>query len=224
LAKSAIPSRILAKILSVFFHQLYHQFAWSYDFIANLVSLGRWQQWVTTTLPYLGETPVLELGHGPGHLQKALQTIGVESYGLDESKQMGRLAKRRLMRVDCKLLLVNGYAQFMPFPNNVFARIVATFPSEYIYNPDTIAEIRRVLQPGGVLVLVPLAWITGAAWYDRLAAWLFRATYQAPPLSENNLVEQLRRPFTEQHLKVEHNLIDLGASQVLLILAEKPVE
>ena len=222
--KSAVPSRSLAKILSVFFHLLYHQFAWSYDFIANLVSLGRWQQWINTALPYLAESPILELGHGPGHLQIALRTKGVLSYGLDESREMGWLAYGRLVRSDNIPLLVSGYAQFMPFPKNTFAQVVATFPSEYIFNPDTVAEIRRVLQPGGVLVLLPLAWITGSSWYDRLAAWLFRATYQAPRHIENHLVEQLCRPFTEQRLNVEHNIIDLGASQVMLILVYKPEE
>ena len=72
--------------------------------------------------------------------------------------------------------------------------------------------------------MLPLAWITGSAWYDRLAAWLFRATYQAPRHIEKQLVEQLCRPFTEQRLEVEHNIIDLGASQVMLILANKPEE
>ena len=31
---------------------------------------------------------------------------------------------------------------------------MSTFPSEYIYDPDTIAEVERVLRPGGRLIVV----------------------------------------------------------------------
>jgi len=57
--------------------------------------------------------------------------------------------------------------------------VAATFPSEYIFEPQTLAEIRRVLRPGGKLVIIPSAWITGQGWLEQLAAELFRVTGQA---------------------------------------------
>jgi ubiquinone/menaquinone biosynthesis C-methylase UbiE len=76
-----------------FFNLLYHQFAWSYDFIASLVSLGNWKRWIITVLPHLEGPRVLELGHGPGHLQRALLNKGINTFGIDESRSMGILSK-----------------------------------------------------------------------------------------------------------------------------------
>ena len=38
--------KLIAHLLRIFFHLLYHPFAWTYDFIAWAVSLGRWKDWV----------------------------------------------------------------------------------------------------------------------------------------------------------------------------------
>lgn len=35
--------------------------------------------------------------------------------------------------------------------------MVSTFPSEYIYDPNTVAEIARVLRPGGRLIVIEAA-------------------------------------------------------------------
>jgi ubiquinone/menaquinone biosynthesis C-methylase UbiE len=217
-------STILTKALAVFFRLLYHQFAWSYDLVAAIVSLGRWRSWVNSVLPYLDASPILELGFGPGHLQANLRQRGRLVCGLDASRWMCGLAVRRVESLGFDAMLVNGYAQFVPFSDACFARIVATFPSEYIFEPATAAEIRRLLQPGGALLVLPLAWITGSAWVDRLAAWLFRATYQAPAHLNESLIENLSKPFKDQGLVVEPRIEDLGTSQVLLILAHKPIE
>jgi hypothetical protein len=75
-----------------------------------------------------------------------------------------------------------------------------------------------------MLVLLPLAWITGSAWYDRLASWLFRATRQTPSRLEPELIEKISQPFAVQGMLAEHKLVDLGTSQVLLILAHKSNE
>jgi len=78
-----------------FFNLLYHPFAWTYDLVAAIVSLGRWQDWLMQAMPYLSGR-VLEIGFGPGHLQVALNEAGMQAFGLDESRQMGRQARRRL--------------------------------------------------------------------------------------------------------------------------------
>ena len=124
--------RLFRSFLGLFFRLLYHPFAWTYDFVAAVVSLGRWQAWVQSVLPYL-KGRVLEIGHGPGHLQISLHAHGFLAVGLDESRQMSRQAASRLRRQGYPVNLARGVAQQLPFQNTSFDTIVATFPSEYIF-------------------------------------------------------------------------------------------
>ncbi len=175
---------LITRLLRTFFHLLYHPFAWTYDAVAAVVSLGAWNDWVNSVLPYLRGPCLLELGFGPGRLQLKLAHRGIAAFGLDASPQMTRLAHRRLRRADFTPRLVNGYAQAVPFPTHTFSQIVATFPLEYIVHPNTLAEIRRLLTVDGELILLPLAWITGEGLLHRLAEALFRLTGQAPPWND----------------------------------------
>src|SRR5207237_1096722 len=131
---------------------------------------------------YLDGPRVLEIGHGPGHLQLAMRQKGLLAFGLDESRQMGRMAFSRLARAGLPATLARGHAQYLPFGAACFDTVAATFPSEYIFDPWTLAEVRRVLRPGGKLIVVPAAWIGGKKFTDRAAAWLFRITRQGGEL------------------------------------------
>ena len=208
----------MRKLLSIFFDLLYHSFAWTYDLVAAVVSLGRWQEWVLQARPYLNGR-VLEIGFGPGHLQVALNEAGMETFGLDESRQMARQAHRRLRRGKYPLRLINGYAHSLPFPGASFDCVAATFPSEYIFEAQTLGEIRRVLRPGGKLVMIPSAWITGQRWLERLAAELFRVTGQAGALEL--VLPGMKRRIAESGFAVRHELVEARGSRVLVVVGEK---
>jgi ubiquinone/menaquinone biosynthesis C-methylase UbiE len=212
-----IVARILTGILRVFFKLLYHQLSWTYDLVAWIVSTGLWNRWVLLTLPYLKGPNILEVGHGPGHLQSALGKNGLRAIGLDESRQMGRLAYGRIVKRGYVPLLASGYAQFMPFPTAHFQQIAATFPSEYIRDPLTIQEIMRVLEPGGQLVILPLAWLTGRRLHARAAAWLSRTTNQAPEWDVRMVM-----PYEQAGFKVKVEFLTEGDSQAVIIIAQKP--
>ncbi len=224
--------RLLAAPLKLFFKLLYHQFAWTYDWVAAIVSLGLWQDWILSIVPFINGGAVLEMGHGPGHLQEALLVLKNSSsqgitqvVGLDASPQMGRQASRRLRKKGLEQHLVNGMGQSLPFASRTFQQVVATFPTEYIMQEDTLQEIWRVLAPGGVLIVVPSAWITGESPLQKAAAWLFRFTGQAPERKDGSLLdERALEPVHKLGFSTDLHWIKLPTSLVLAVTARKAVE
>lgn len=215
-------NRLLEAVLRLFFRLLYYEFAWTYDLVAWLVSLGRWKRWIGTSLPYLDGPRVLELGHGPGHLLIALAHKGVHAIGIDASPHMTQQAARRIRRhlrgeLIGQLHLARAKAPDLPFESSSFDQVIATFPTEYIFQPETLVQIARILRSGGSLVVLPVAWITGRGIFDRLAAGLFHLTGQAPDWDERLLI-----PFTQAGFLVSTQTIDLVDSQVLVIVGKKP--
>lgn len=223
---TSLPQYIFSVLLRAGFHLLYHQFAWSYDLVAATVSLGQWRNWVLAALPYLEGPRVLELGFGRGHLQRALWQRGLEPVGLDESLQMARFAFGELLGLGFGMMLVNGYAQFMPFSDNCFDQVVSTFPSDYISHLQTLSEAQRVLVPGGKLVVIPFAWLTGRGPIHRFLAWAFRITGQAPLQKDAHGFARLTHPFVQAGFQVETQITSLESnkrsSNVLVIIATKP--
>jgi ubiquinone/menaquinone biosynthesis C-methylase UbiE len=211
---------LITRFMRWFFKGLYHPFAFSYDWVAALVSLGHWNDWGRMVLPFLNGTKVLELGHGPGYLQVSLRASGIRSCALDESRQMGRLAKRRLQqRGYAEVNLTCGMAQRLPFMSEYFDSLVSTFPSEYIFDSETLAETRRVLVPGGRLVVLPLAWPA-----SRVLRWIFRVTGEAPAQALEIIEEKLREPFVEAGFRVDIKTIEAQQGVVLIATATKERE
>ncbi len=178
-----MPANALVRLLRFAFRLLYNDFAWTYDLVSWSVSMGQWRAWQRTALPYLYGKRVLEVGHGTGNMLLDLLSLGFKPVGLDLSRQMGRIAGRKLRRVSGTrapaVPLVGGRVEALPFAPASFDSLLATFPTEYIGQPPAIGEFRRVLRPGGAVVCVPSAQITGIGPADRLAAWLFRVTGQS---------------------------------------------
>jgi ubiquinone/menaquinone biosynthesis C-methylase UbiE len=211
--------QIILSALRLFFSLLYHQFAWTYGFVSFTVSLGRWNGCVKSVLPYL-DGRVLEIGYGPGILQQSLNEKRVPAFGLDESHQMAHRASRLLRKKKYPFRLTRGYAHALPFNGNSFDCVVATFPSEYIFDPRTLKEIHRVLTPGGKLVVLPSAWITGTSFIERMAAWLFEITGQTGAIDRS--IISIKSLFSRSGFIVHHEIVEHKGSKVLVIIATRP--
>jgi ubiquinone/menaquinone biosynthesis C-methylase UbiE len=222
-------------ILRRFFYLLYHPFASTYDLVAATVSLGRWKDWVCSVVPFIQGARVLEIGHGPGHLQRVLLSQNLFAVGIDESAQMGRLARRNLLRrstsassqqADCncdytKIKLIRGLGQNLPFPNEFFDSLVATFPADYIFDVTTLEEACRVLIPGGRFVILPGASILGRGFMDRVMALIFRITGETPPNLSEALHERSKGPLSKTGFTVEFHELEIRSSMVLILVATK---
>ena len=214
--------RLISRFMRFFFHHFYHSFAWSYDFVAAVVSIGRWNDWTRTIIPFIQGTNILEIGPGPGYLQRILSNRGLSIFGLDESLQMIRLAKNRLEKADYKTInLARGLAQTLPFPDAKFDSVISTFPSEYISDSKTLSEIRRVLRDDGQFIVLPAAWIVGRKFKDRAAAWLFQITGETPKNILEIVIERFIQPLEQAGFKVESKQIEIRSSIVLILIASK---
>jgi len=226
LDQTGILYRFISSTLKLFFNLLYHQFAWAYDWVAAVVSIGRWKSWIFVVLPYLGNANVLEIGCGPGHLQVAHAPEKGAIFGLDASRQMLRQASHRLAKYNRTNNLVLGKAQFLPYRDQSFPIIVATFPSNYINDPRTLDQVWRVLEDNGALIVLPAAWITGENMLDKFAAWLFKVTDQSPDIELGNLGARFIDHIDgldEIGFHVRCDLVELPASKIFLIRARKVV-
>lgn len=209
-------------VLRLFFHLLYHQLAWSYDLVAAFVSAGKWQTWIKISLRYLEGPRVLELGHGPGHLQVLLHTQGFQPFGLDASRWMARLALNRFRAQRMPHRLVLSRAQQLPFAGFTFDHLVATFPTEFILDPPTLQEAYRVLKPGGSLVIVPFAWHSGLSILEKTLHILFRLTHQAPAVVGKEAARPFECALEDAGFRTRSELIGLPTSNVMVIVAQKP--
>lgn len=109
---------------------------------------------------------VVDLGCGPGHLAAELvEDVGVRGavVGLDREPSMLQAARGRAPAD--RLRLVTADVTAVPIPDGAVDRVVAVQVLEYV--PDVeqaLAEVRRLLKPGGTAVLVDTDW-RSAVWH-----------------------------------------------------------
>lgn len=127
-----------------------------YRFASTVPFAGQWRVWQQLVLPRIVGHDVLELGCGLGDLLADMLAAGYKCYAVEQSPQMVVAARATLKRfaLGTRATVIQGSAQHVPFSDGSFDTIVSTFPSEYIYDSDTIAEVERVLRPGGRLIVI----------------------------------------------------------------------
>ncbi|MBT2469003.1 class I SAM-dependent methyltransferase [Streptomyces sp. ISL-66] len=94
---------------------------------------------------------ILDAGCGSGSLSAALRERGAVVTGIDASAGMLALARRRLG--DVVALHVVDLSDPLPFAEGAFDDVVASLVLHYLEDwGPTLAELRRVLRPGGRLI------------------------------------------------------------------------
>jgi len=202
------------------FRLLYNEMAFTYDSVSWVVSLGEWRTWQRAAIKHLGVPPralVLELAHGTAALQIDLRAAGLDSVAIDFSPYMGRIARRRLLNLHIPPKLARARAQALPFAEGVFPAVVSTFPTDFIVDPATIAEVYRILEPGGRLVFVPNGILTrGGAARQALEA-AYRATGQRSPWPVS-----IEAVFGAAGFSVSQTIEEGKRSMAQVVIAQKP--
>ncbi|MEW5958295.1 MAG: methyltransferase domain-containing protein [Chloroflexota bacterium] len=209
-------------LIKLGFHLLYYQLAWTYEGVAWLVSFGQWPAWRRLALHWMQPGRTLELAFGTGVFFIDMLAAGHRPLGVDLSPYMARQAGRRLRRRNLEPRLSRAQAQALPFPSDYFANVVATFPSDYMLEPATLAEIYRVLrypassQSAGRLIIVAEGQLRGPWPCRPVIDWLYKITNQRslPPAKPLNLL-------AAHHFRARWEIVEHQGARARLLVAEK---
>ncbi len=150
-----------------------------YDAMNRLMTAGLDQRWRRHTVEAVvgpGDR-VLDACCGTGDLAIAAEREGGHVVGLDFSSRMLERARRKSATVEW----VQGDLLALPFDDGAFDAATVGFGVRNVPTlPAALAELRRVLRPGGRLGVLEITQPTGALrpffslWFDRLVPLLGR--------------------------------------------------
>ncbi len=123
----------------------------TYDRVGATLSLGQdplWRRFLVGRLP-ADRGHVLDVASGTGLVAAELLRRGFRVTALDQSAEMLAVARARL---DRRAELVEASAEALPFADGSFDHLTFTYLLRYVDDPGaTLAELARVVRPGGVV-------------------------------------------------------------------------
>ncbi|NNG16684.1 MAG: methyltransferase domain-containing protein [Gemmatimonadales bacterium] len=134
------------------FDRVYTRIGGLYDLAVKLLPV--WRNWIRHALPHITGGRVLEVSFGTGYL--LAQYAGrFETHGLELNARMVTIAKRNLQVRHQSAELLRGTVEDLPYRDAFFDTVVSTMAfSGYPDGARAMSELRRVLRPGGRLVLM----------------------------------------------------------------------
>lgn len=170
-ANAPAPSALKREALELFAPLPRH-----YDRVAAVLSFGqdpRWRRAMVAALDARPNDRVLDVATGTGMVAQALVSrYGCAVVGLDQSPQMLAAARARLATdagLAARVRLVRGEAERLPFSPGEFDHLTFTYLLRYVEDPGaTMAELARVVKPGGRIASLEFAVPEHAVWR---AAW-----------------------------------------------------
>lgn len=135
---------------------------------------------------------VLDLGCGTGTLTVALKESRPEAevFGLDGDAKILEIARLKAEKASAEIEFETGLSYKMPYENAYFERVVSSLFFHHLTPENkrkTLAEIFRVLKPGGILLVgdwgkpanflmrivsMPVQWLDGATTKDSFQGML----------------------------------------------------
>jgi len=142
--------------------EMFNKIAFRYDFMNRFLSVGIDQYWRKTAIKQLMDVKpryILDVATGTGDLAiMTAKLIAPEKIiGIDISEGMLELGRKKVEKemLNDKIALQVGDSEAINFPDNTFDAITIAFGIRNFEDLDKgLAEMKRVLKPGGKLVIL----------------------------------------------------------------------
>lgn len=174
-------------------YSMFDDIAQRYDLLNHLLSLGQdfyWRHVMTRELSAQPGELILDLAAGTGDSSLGFLKRGAEVIGLDLSHNMLAIARTKLAGMS--FTAVQGSAYAMPFQDSSFEGLTCAFGIRNMHEtPKALAEIYRVLKPGGRMVILEFSMPAG--WFRPIYRLYLRSVIPAVScfLSDRSAYEYL---------------------------------
>jgi len=122
---------------------------------AFMFFLPVWKKWIKSVIPHIKGDIILEISFGNGYLMSQYASSKYEIYGIDYNKKMVEVARKRIANKGFDINLIKGNVEKLPFPDDSFDTIINTMAfTGYPDGRKAIGEMKRVLKPGGRILLI----------------------------------------------------------------------
>ncbi len=152
---------------------------------------------------------ILDYGSGAGHFVSAMRRLGVDVSSVDIANQDNSLIQGR------DVIAMDNERPRMNFPEHYFDAVSLWYVVEHLLSPrETIREIRRILKPGGILLLAQQDFSSLQSRFFKVN-WLVldppRHIYQFNEKNLTSLCEELGFSL----VRLERSSIEMGPFNIL---------
>ena len=141
--------------------QMFDTISDNYDGLNRVISLGidvKWRKKVVQTVKESKPDTILDIATGTGDLAISLaETCASKIVGLDISSKMLQLGKEKVLKkhLEQRIEMVIGDSESLSFNTESFDAVTVAFGVRNFENLEKgLAEIYRVLKPGGIFVVL----------------------------------------------------------------------
>ena len=163
---------------NVFARRLFAPLAGRYARLAEVLSMGQNRRWRNAMVEHVTGADarlVLDVACGPARVSRALaEATDAYIVGLDLNENMLRQGVSSVAEAGLqdRIGLMLGRGEQLPFPDACFDALTFTYLLRYVADPaGTLAELARVVKPGGPIASLEFA-VPTAPWW-RVAWWCY---------------------------------------------------